>query len=257
MSAQTHILGIDVGASGIKGAIVDIASGELLSERLRVPTPQPATPQSMTMAFQELLAQFDYDGDIIGVGFPAIISHGVAMSAANIHPDWIRTSVAQLWGKASKKRVFALNDADAAGLASVRFGLAKKQEGLVVFLTIGTGIGSAMFIDGILVPNTELGHFYMPNGKKSEHYASSRTRKMLDLSWEEWGHRFDEVLFQVQRMFSPDLILLGGGASKKFDLFKHCLNSDLPVMPSTMRNEAGIVGAAYYAHTRMLAGRAD
>ncbi|MFK8056198.1 MAG: polyphosphate--glucose phosphotransferase [Saprospiraceae bacterium] len=248
MSKATEILGIDVGASGIKGAIVDVVTGELLTERYRVPTPQPATPKAMTLAFQELLPKFEYDGDLIGVGFPAIVSNGVALSAANIHADWIRTSVAKLWSKASQKTVYALNDADAAGIASVSFGRAREHPGVVIFLTIGTGIGSAMFVDGVLVPNTELGHFYMPNGMKSEHYASSKTRKSQGLSWDEWAKRFDEVLFQVQRLFSPDLILLGGGASKKFDSYKHLLQCQAPVMPAAQMNQAGTVGAAIYAY---------
>jgi len=248
MSKSTEILGIDVGGSGIKGAIVDVLTGELLTERFRVSTPRPATPKAMTLAFQELLAMFDYDGDIIGVGFPAIVRNGVALSAANIHPDWIKTSISQLWSKASQKKVYSLNDADAAGISSVSFGRAKEQKGVVIFLTIGTGIGSAMFVDGNLVPNSELGHFYMPNGLKSEHYASNKIRKEKDLSWGEWASRFDEVLHQIQRIFSPDLILLGGGASKKFDNYKHLLTCDAPVMPAAQMNQAGTVGAAIYAY---------
>jgi len=248
MSKSTEVLGIDVGGSGIKGAIVDVTSGELLTERFRVATPKPATPKAMTLAFQELLSMFDYQGELIGVGFPSIVNNGVALSAANIHPDWIKTSISQLWSKASQKQVYALNDADAAGLASVSFGHAKEHPGVVVFLTIGTGIGSAMFVDGSLVPNTELGHFYMPNGMKSEHYASNKIRKAEGLSWDEWAKRFDEVLFQVQRIFSPDLILLGGGASKKFELYKHNLQCDIPIKPAASMNQAGTVGAAIYAY---------
>lgn len=248
MSKSTHVLGIDVGGSGIKGAIVDVSTGELLTERFRVPTPQPATPKAMTLAFQELLPKFKYKGELIGVGFPSIVSKGVALSAANIHPDWINTSISKLWSKASKKNVYALNDADAAGLASVSFGSAKEQPGVVIFLTIGTGIGSAMFVDGKLVPNTELGHFFMPNGKKSEHWASNKVRKDLELSWEEWAKRFDDVLYQVQRLFSPDLVLLGGGASKKFELYEHCLTCPVSVKPAAQMNQAGTVGAAVYAY---------
>ena len=248
--AKHHILGIDVGASGIKGAIVDVKTGELLTERHRVPTPQPATPAAMTSAFEELLGMFDYDGEHIGVGFPAIVQRGVAMSAANIHPDWIRTSVEKLWSKASGKRVHCLNDADAAGVASVEFGSAKQEDGVVCFLTIGTGIGSALFFENKLIPNSELGHIYMPNGMKAEHYASNKTRKMLDLSWTEWGQRFDEVLAQVERVVSPDLILLGGGASKRFDLYKDCFNITCPIAPAQFKNQAGSIGAAIYASKR-------
>ncbi len=248
MGSAKEILGIDVGGSGIKGAIVDVTTGELLTERFRVTTPQPATPKAMTKAFKELLSKFDYEGEIIGVGFPAIVSHGVALSAANIHEDWIGTSIAKLWGKASNKKVYALNDADAAGLSSVFFGRAKTHEGVVIFLTIGTGIGSAMFVDGVLVPNTELGHFYMPNGMKSEHFASGKVRKDHDLSWDTWGKRFNQVLAQVERLFSPDLILLGGGASKKFENYKHLLKTNAEVLPAAMMNQAGTVGAAVYAY---------
>ncbi len=247
MSKSNHILGIDVGASGIKGAIVNVTSGKLLTERLRVPTPQPATPEAMTEAFVELLSMFSYKGDHIGVGFPAIIRKGKAMSAANIHPDWINTSVSKLWGKASGKKVHTLNDADAAGLASIKFGSAKKTPGLVAFLTIGTGIGSALFINKELMPNSELGHIYMPNGMKSEHYASNQTRKNLELSWEDWGTRLNEVLQQILRVLSPDLILLGGGVSKYYDEYKQYFNIDCPVQPAAFLNQAGAVGAALYA----------
>ena len=247
MSQANHFLGIDVGASGIKGAIVDVTTGKLLTDRLRVPTPQPATPEAMTAAFAELFAMFDYDGEHVGVGFPAIIRRGVAKSAANIHPDWIGTSVAELWGGAIGRTIHCLNDADAAGLASVTYGTAAEERGVVVFLTIGTGIGSAMFIENVLVPNTEFGHFYMPNGIKAEHYASNKTRKTLDLSWEEWGGRFDEVLAQIDRILSPDLVLLGGGGSKHFDSFADRLTGGLTVRPSQFKNEAGAIGAAIYA----------
>ena len=247
MPNPNHLLGIDVGASGIKGAVVDVATGELLTDRLRVPTPQPATPEAMTRAFVELFGRFDYDGEDVGVGFPAIVRRGVAMSAANIHPDWIRTSVVDLWGEACGRRIHCLNDADAAGLASVTYGAAAEEKGVVVFLTIGTGIGSAMFIDNVLVPNTEFGHFYMPNGMKAEHYASNKTRKTLDLGWGEWGERFDEVLAQIDRILSPDLVLLGGGASKRFEHYADKLNVTVPVRPSAFKNEAGAIGAAVFA----------
>ncbi len=248
MSDPNHILGIDVGATGIKGAIVDVSTGKLLTERLRVPTPQPATPKAMTKAFHELYRLFEYEGDVVGVGFPAIIRRGVALSAANISPDWIRTSVSDIFGKACGKRVFVLNDADAAGLASATFGSAQHASGVTVFLTIGTGIGSALFIDNELVPNSEFGHIYMPNGMKSEHYASSKTRKSLELGWEEWGRRFGDVLSQLERILSPDLFVLGGGASKHFDLYKHTFETSVPVVPAEYQNEAGAVGAALFAH---------
>lgn len=256
MSKPNHYLGIDVGASGIKGAIVDVSTGKLLTDRLRVPTPQPATPAAMSAAFAELYALFDYKGKHVGVGFPAIVRNGVALSAANISPDWIRTSVAERFGAACGKKVHVLNDADAAGLASTSYGTAKDARGVTVFLTIGTGIGSALFVDGKLVPNSEFGHFYMPNGMKAEHYASSKTRKTLDLGWDVWSKRFNEVLGQLDRVLSPDLYILGGGASKHFDTYKHNLDTQVPVVPSAFRNEAGSVGAAIYAQQRSSGGKA-
>ena len=248
MSQAKHYLGIDVGASGIKGAIVDVTTGTLLTDRLRVPTPQPATPDAMTAAFGELYKRFGYRGEVVGVGFPAIVRNGVALSAANIAPDWIRTSVAERFGKACGKRVYVLNDADAAGLASTAYGTAQDASGVTVFLTIGTGIGSALFIHNELVPNSEFGHVYMPNGMKAEHYASSKTRKTLDLGWEVWGQRFNEVLAQLDRVLSPDLYILGGGASKHFETYKHTLDTPTPVVPAEYQNEAGSVGAAIYAY---------
>jgi len=250
MGKSGHILGIDVGASGIKGAIVDTDTGKLLTERLRVDTPQPATPKAVTRAFKELIGQFSYSGDTVGVGFPAITQRGVAQSAANIHADWIGTSIEKIWSKAIGKQVYALNDADAAGLASVTFGTAKEEEGTVVFLTLGTGIGSAIFLNGKLVPNSELGHIYMPNGMKSEHYASNRTRKNQELSWETWGKRLDEVLHQVIRILSPEVILLGGGVSKHFNEFSGYFTVDVPVEPAMFRNQAGAVGAALYGRVK-------
>ena len=247
MSDPNHILGIDVGATGIKGAIVDVSTGRLLTERLRVPTPQPATPEAMTEAFVDLFRQFDYRGPSVGVGFPAIVRNGVALSAANIHPGWIQTSIEQRFGEAIQRRVFAINDADAAGIASARFGSARQAEGVVIFLTIGTGIGSALFVDGRLVPNSELGHIFMPNGIKAEHYASSKTRKAVELAWDDWGRRFDEVLAQLDRLFSPDLFVLGGGASKYFEEYKHTLETSVPILPARYQNEAGSVGAALHA----------
>ena len=247
MSNPQHILGIDVGATGIKGAIVDVSTGKLLTERLRVPTPQPATPDAIGEAFRELYQLFEYKGDVVGVGFPAIVRKGVALSAANISHDWIRTSVADTFSRVCGKRVFALNDADAAGLASATYGSAQHASGVTVFLTIGTGIGSALFIGNELVPNSEFGHIYMPNGMKAEHYASSKTRKTLELGWEEWGARFGEVLSQLERILSPDLFVLGGGASKHFDLYKHTFDTAVPVVPAEYENEAGAVGAALFA----------
>lgn len=245
--AKDLLLGIDVGGSGIKGGLVDVNKGEMVSERFRLPTPQPAKPKAMAETFAAVVKHFDYKGPI-GCGFPAIIKDGVAQSAANIDDAWIHTDAAGLFSKASKCKVTVVNDADAAGLASSYFGLGKGRKGVVLFLTIGSGIGSALFLDGKLVPNTELGHIYLKGQDKiAEKYAADSARKREELSWLDWGFRFNKYLHHVDRIFSPDLIILGGGASKHFDKYQPSLNLDTEVKPSIMQNMAGIIGAAVSA----------
>ncbi|MBR9919829.1 MAG: ROK family protein [Bacteroidetes bacterium] len=243
---EQQILGIDVGASGIKGAIIDVSTGELLTERLRLETPKPATPDSMAETVAELTKALDYKGNLIGVGFPAIVKNGKAQTAANIDPSWIGADIEASFGKSTGKKVVALNDADAAGLACVKFGVGKGVKGTLILITIGSGLGSALFTNGRLVHNTEFGHIHM-NGMIAEHYASSNTRKKEDLSWEEWGARFNEYLHHIERILSPDLILLGGGASKKFELYDEVIDVNTAVKPAELKNTAGSIGAAYYA----------
>lgn len=245
MGKSKYVLGIDVGGSGIKGAPVDIKKGKLLSERLRIETPQPATPKAVAKTFAELVKMHDWNGPI-GCGFPAIVRHGVAHSAANIDKKWIGKDVEKLFSKASGCPVKVMNDADAAGLAAVRFGAGKSVKGTVLMLTIGTGIGSALFSDGKLVPNTEFGHLYF-KGMIAEHYAANSVRKNLELSWEDWGKRFNEFVHHIDRILSPDLIILSGGASKRFDEYRHLMTSETKIIPSAMLNNAGTVGAAMYA----------
>lgn len=245
MGKDKYVLGIDVGGSGIKGAPVDIKKGKLLSERLRIDTPQPATPKAVAKTFAELVKMHDWKGPI-GCGFPAIVSHGVARSAANIDKKWIGTNVEKLFSKVSGCPVKVINDADAAGLAAVRFGAGKKARGTVLMLTIGTGIGSALFIDGKLVPNTEFGHLFF-KGMIAEHYAANSVRKNAELSWDEWGSRFNEYLLHIDRILSPDLVILSGGASKRFEEYQHLITSKTRIIPSAMLNNAGTVGAAVYA----------
>lgn len=245
MGKSKYVLGIDVGGSGIKGAPVDIKKGKLLSERLRIETPQPATPKAVAKTFAELVKMHDWNGPI-GCGFPAIVRHGVAHSAANIDKKWIGKDVEKLFSKASGCPVKVMNDADAAGLAAVRFGAGKNVKGTVLMLTIGTGIGSALFSDGKLVPNTEFGHLYF-KGMIAEHYAANSVRKNLELSWEDWGKRFNEFVHHIDRILSPDLIILSGGASKRFDEYRHLMTSETKIIPSAMLNNAGTVGAAMYA----------
>ena len=238
-------LGVDIGASGMKGAVVDIKSGELMTERVRMDTPQPSTPEAIAGIFRTFARMHNWQG-VIGCGFPAIIKKGVARSAANIHDRWLGVSVEDIFSKASGCPVYVLNDADAAGIAEMQFGLGKGKDGVVLLITIGSGLGSALFIDGRLVPNTEFGHLYL-NGQVAEHYASNQTRKDLNLSWEEWGGRFNEYLRHIERIFSPDHIILGGGVSTRFEEYSDFLDVKTPVSPALLHNNAGAVGAAYYA----------
>lgn len=240
-----HILGVDVGGSGIKGSLVDIQTGALVGSRVRVETPAPATPEMIAEAFGGLIKKIGYSGPI-GCGFPAIVQHGVAKSAANIDKSWIGHNIEQEFSAACGCPVKALNDADAAGLAELTFGQGKGVEGVVILITIGTGLGTAQFVDGTLVPNTEFGHLFL-HGGIAEHYCSNRIREEENLSWEVWAGRFSEYLRHLERLLTPDLFILGGGVSKEFADFGHLLKVSTPVKPAKLLNNAGIVGAAVYA----------
>ena len=244
------ILGVDIGGAGLKGAIVDVLSGELRSERIRLETPKPSTPERMTETFKELVQRLNWTGPV-GCGFPAIVRHGVAHSASNIDKGWLGQNIETLFSEASGLSVAALNDADAAGYAEMDFGKGKGQGGSVLLITIGSGIGTALFVDGQEVPNTEFGHLIMHN-MIAEHYVSNSARKKLDLSWEKWGKRFNEYLLHLERLLSPDLFILGGGISKDFDSYHKYLKVETPVTPAKLLNNAGIVGAAGYAHRRII-----
>lgn len=240
------LLGIDVGASGIKGALVDLKHGKLSGERFRVVTPQPSTPANMAAAFAEIVEFFGYQG-AIGCGFPSIVKNGVCQSAANIDKSWIGTNIEKTFGEATGCPVFATNDADAAGMAEMRFGVGRDEKGLVILLTIGTGIGSAMFYKGYMLPGTELGHLIFKNNRIAEAYCSSGARERLKISRKAWADRFNEYLLHLERLFSPDLFILGGGESKYFDQYKHQLTTEARVVPARLLNNAGIIGAAAYA----------
>jgi polyphosphate glucokinase len=240
-----QILGIDIGGSGIKGAPVDTESGLLLAERYRLPTPDGAKPAPIAAVVRELVLYFDWH-TAIGCGFPAVIKDGVAESAANIHPRWIGTNVAQLFSEAAQCPVHVVNDADAAGLAEVTFGAGKDVRGVVLMITIGTGLGSGLFIDGKLVPNTELGHIEV-ECDDAESVASDMARKQQALSWKKWARRFDKYLNTLENLFSPNLIILGGGAVKKQDQFLPLLTAHTKIVPAILGNDAGIVGAALAA----------
>lgn len=243
------VLGIDIGGSGIKGALVNVETGEMVTDRLRIPTPKPATPAAVIDTVCEIAAHFDYQGPM-GVGIPSVVLDGVVMSAANIDDAWINFPGQKAISEATGCRVTLLNDADVAGIAEMRFGAGRGHNGVVMIFTLGTGIGSAMFVKGRLVPNLELGHIYMRNKKKdAEEYASDRIRKKKDLSWKKWGKRLNKYFQYIEGLFSPQLIIIGGGVSKKHKKFLKRVKTRAPVVPAKLRNEAGIIGAAVAAVT--------
>lgn len=240
-----EILGIDIGGSGMKGAPVNIEKGELLAPRHRIPTPQPSKPKSVAKVVGEIARFFDWKGPI-GVGFPAVIQHGVARTAANVHKGWINTDAAALFSDATGCQVTVVNDADAAGIAEMAFGAGKDRGGVVLLVTIGTGLGTSVFVDGHLLPNTEFGHIEI-DCEDAELMASDAARKEHGLSWKNWTTRFDNYLLRLEALFWPDLIILGGGVSKKHEKFIPRLTVRAEVLPAETLNEAGIIGAALAA----------
>jgi len=240
-----NILGIDVGGTGIKGAPVHTDTGTLLTERYRQLTPDGAKPGPVAEIVKSVALQFNWHAPI-GCGFPAVIRNGVAETAANINQKWIGTNVAELFSEATECPVYVVNDADAAGLAEVTFGAGKGVRGVLMMITIGTGLGSALFIDGKLVPNTELGHIEV-ECDEAESIASDVVRKQQDLSWKKWAKRLDKYLNTLENLFHPDLMILGGGAVKKKDQFLPLLTLHTRVIPAELGNDAGIVGAALAA----------
>lgn len=237
------ILGIDVGGTGIKGAIVDVDTGRLLSERIKYKTPDSKKPKEMIEVIRELVKDFDWKGKPVGIGFPAIIKNGRAWSASNIDDSWISYPVEKEISEKISCPVYVLNDADAAGLAEIQFGAGKGKKGTVILLTVGTGIGSALFINGQLVPNTEFGQLKYKDSI-TERYASNKARKEKALSWEEFGKELNEVLEYIDFIFSPHLIILGGGISKKLDLYKSYISKKIALVPAQSLNSAGSIGAA-------------
>jgi len=233
------ILGIDIGGSGVKGAIVHTKKGELLTERYRIPTPQPATPDAVAEVIAKIARHFKWEGPI-GVGFPGVIQQGVVKTAANVDKSWLETDINKLFSRKTGCRVHVVNDADAAGMAEARFGAGNGVKGVVLLVTVGTGLGTVLFTNGKLVPNLELGHII----DDAEKYASDAARKNDNLSWEIWAGRFNEYLNRMEELLWPDLIIIGGGASKKDDLFMKQLKTNAKVVPARLLNNAGIVGAA-------------
>ena len=241
-------LGIDIGGSGIKAAPVNLATGALVRDRYRIPTPQPSTPRAVVEVVKRLTTHFQWRGRV-GITFPGVVRHGVLLSAANMHKGWIGVDAPKAFRRATKGPVTVLNDADAAGLAEMTLGAGKRARGVVLVLTFGTGIGSALFVDGRLVPNTELGHVEL-RGRDAELRASERAREDGNRSWVRWAQRVDEFLHHLEMLFSPDLFIIGGGASKKADKFLPLLTVNAKVVPARLRNEAGIVGAALATRSR-------
>lgn len=238
-------LGIDVGGSGIKGAPVDVKTGKLLAERMRIKTPKKAEPQPIAEVVAEIARAFDWKGPI-GIGFPAPIKGGVAMMAANVSDKWVGTNADELFTKVTGCDCTLINDADAAGLAEIKFGAGKGHPGTVIMITLGTGIGTAIFHNGHLLPNTEFGHLDM-DGKDAEQRASDAVRQRQDLSWKKYAKRLNEYLTAMENLFWPDLFIIGGGISKEAENYVPLLNLTTPVVTAQLLNEAGIVGAALAA----------
>lgn len=234
--------GLDIGGSGIKGAPIDLDTGELTQDRVRIKTPKPATPQAIVETAVEVVSQSGWDGPV-GCGFPAVMKDGVAKTAANIEKSAIDFDFQRNLEKELNDSVRLVNDADAAGLAEMRWGAGQDIEGVVLMLTLGTGIGTALFVGGQLVPNTELGHIEL-HGGDAEHYAADSARKRDDLNWKEYAGRLDEYVTAIENLLWPDLIIIGGGISKKSEKFLPLLTARSEIVPAQMFNQAGIAGAA-------------
>ncbi|WP_425236089.1 polyphosphate--glucose phosphotransferase [Ulvibacterium sp.] len=238
-----NVLGIDIGGSGMKGALIDSLTGEMLSERFRIPTPESKKPKDMAKVFKEIVDHFEHKGPI-GCGFPTVIKRGICKSPGNLHKKWLGVNVKELFSDITGLPVTVINDADAAGYATMNYGIGKGKGGLVIMITIGTGLGSGAFLDGELIPNFELGQIPYKKYTKIETWAAASAKEREELSYKKWGKRFNVFLEFVELLVSPDLIILGGGTSKDFNEFEEYIKIDTPVIPAELRNHAGIVGAA-------------
>ncbi|MDZ4769626.1 MAG: ROK family protein [Chloroflexota bacterium] len=236
------VLGIDIGGTGIKAAPVDTEKGVLLAERYRVDTPQPASVAAVTPVIEAIVHHFEWQGEV-GCGYPGVIKRGTVFTAANVDPSWVGLDASHFFEQVTGCPFYMVNDADAAGLAEMHFGAGIDQRGVVLVLTIGTGIGSALFVEGRLVPNLEFGHL-MIRGKDAEHRASNRARVERQLTWKKWARRVNEYLLHMENLFWPDLIIIGGGISKSFVKFAPHLTTRAPVVAARMYNDSGIIGAA-------------
>jgi polyphosphate glucokinase len=239
--------GVDIGGSGIKGAPVNLRSGELTKERFRIETPQPATPDAVARTVAEVIAHFKPKAKVpIGVTFPGVVQKGVIRTAANLDPSLIGVDLQEAIRRHARRDTRVMNDADAAGYAEYQYGAAEGEDGVVLMVTLGTGIGTALIADGRLVPNTELGHLII-DGKDAEEYAAESARERHNLDWAQWAAHVNRYLQEMERLLWPDLIIIGGGVSKVYEEFVPLLNLRAPVVPAALRNEAGIVGAAAQA----------
>jgi polyphosphate glucokinase len=240
-------IGIDIGGTGIKGAVVDTKSGTLLSERIRFETPDGGTPKAIAKTLKELVAQLPgAQGLPVGICFPAVVRNGITLSAANVSKDWIGLDADTFFERELQREVHVLNDADAAGIAEVKFGAAKDSKGLVIMTTLGTGIGTALMFNGRLIPNSELGHLEI-DGVDYESKAAFSAKERENLSWEQWAKRLQKYFSQLEALLTPDLFIAGGGVSKEHEFYLPLLKLKTPIIPAQNRNSAGILGAAYFA----------
>lgn len=240
-----EILGVDIGGSGIKGALINVEEGKLMTRRYRLPTPPQAVPEAVGDVVAKIIRHFNWQGPI-GCTFPGVVRHGVTYSAANVDAAWVGADARALLEAKTSCPVLLLNDADAAGIAEMRFGAGQGHKGVVIILTFGTGIGSAIFTEGVLLPNTEFGHMEIRR-KEAEHRAADRIRTEKDLSWKRWAKRVNEFLSRMELLFSPDLFIIGGGVSRQHKKFLPLLSTQAEIVPARFFNEAGIVGAAIAA----------
>lgn len=251
MSKRNHVLSIDVGATGIKAGMVDLEIGELLGEKIKVGTPKPATPVAIGQTIKELIGQFDWNEGRIACGFPSVIKNGICHTASNIDQGWIGLNAEDFLQEATGFEFNVINDADAAGIAELTYGHASDVDGTVILLTLGTGIGSAIFNDGKLLTNSELGHLKY-KGSIAEKHVSNKARKELELDYETWATELNKYLLHLDHIFSPNLIILGGGVSKRWELYQHKFSKRLPVVNAKLFNDAGIIGAAVYTYPEYL-----
>lgn len=244
-----EILGIDIGGSSLKGAIVNVETGEINTATHRIPTPEAREPEGIALAVKQMLDHFNYTG-IVGCGFPTIVKNGICKHEGNLSKEWVNVDVDALFEKTTGTQFTVINDADAAGLAEVKFGAGRGKEGFVLMITVGTGLGSGAYIDGELIPNFELGQIPYKDFEKIEEWAASSIKTEQNLSYEEWGSRFNVFLNYIHKILNPDVILVGGGISNDWDKFEKYLKVDTPLIPAELRNNSGILGAAIAAKNK-------